>query len=116
MKLFATCSSCYKEIPLKQKATIKFEFERKFGEEIEVLCKYCGTSNTKHVNRIFAKTAWYWVILSAAISIFGSIVMFFVFGSYGLFILFAPAAVVFGQHKSINAFNRSMVVRRNRKK
>lgn len=41
MKLNITCSSCYKDIKLKQYATKKFEFEREYGEEIEVSCTHC---------------------------------------------------------------------------
>ncbi|MBS3738001.1 MAG: hypothetical protein KGY51_03260 [Psychroflexus sp.] len=111
MKLYTTCSSCYKDIKLTQKATTKFEFERKYGEEIELSCRKCDTSNTKHVNRIFAKTEWFWVLLSFGISVFVSLILIFSFGGFGFFVLFAPAAVVFGQQKSISAFNRSKVPR-----
>lgn len=116
MKLYIICSSCYKDIKIKQKATTKFEFEREFGDEVEILCKHCGTSNTKHVNRIFAKAEWFWVLASFGISVFVSLILMFSFGGFGLFVLFAPAAVVFGQQKSINAFNRSMIPRRQKNK
>jgi len=97
MKLYTTCSSCYTDIKLTQKATTKFEFERKYGEEIELSCRKCGTSNTKHVNRIFAKPEWFWVFVSFGISVFASIALTFAFGGIGLLVLFSPAAVVFGQ-------------------
>jgi hypothetical protein len=112
MKLYITCSSCYKDIKIKQKATTKFEFERKFGEELEVNCKHCGTSNTKHVNRVFAKAEWFWVLISFGISVLLSLLLIFIIGGIGIVFITVPVLITFGQQKSINAFNRSMIPRR----
>ncbi len=114
MKLYTTCSSCYKNIKLKQKATTKFEFQRNFGEEIELNCNHCGTSNTKHVNRIFAKSEWFWVLISFGISVLLSILLFFIIGGIGIVFISVPVLITFGQQKSINAFNRSMIPRRQK--
>jgi len=116
MKLYTTCSSCYKDIKLTQKATTKFEFERDFGDEFETLCKHCGTSNTKHVNRIFAKPEWFWVFVSFGISVLLSIIFFFIIGGIGIVFISVPVLMTFGQQKSIKAFNRSMIPRRQNNK
>lgn len=114
MKLYITCSSCYKDIKIKQKATTKFELERKYSEEIEVMCTHCGTSNTRHVNRVFAKIEWFYLIAGFAISVLLSIILTFMIGGIALLFLTAPGVLIFGQQKSVNAFNRSMVVRKSK--
>jgi endogenous inhibitor of DNA gyrase (YacG/DUF329 family) len=115
MKLFVTCSSCYKDIKLKQKANTKFKFEREYGEEIEVKCPHCGTSNTRHVNRVFAKPEWYWFLVSFIISIVLSLILIFIIGGIALVFISLPGFIAFGEQKSINAFNRGMIVRRQKR-
>lgn len=112
MKLYVTCSSCHKDIKLNQKANTKFEFERNYSDSIEVTCPKCGTSNTRHVNRTFAKPGFYWIGISLIASIVISLILSFFFGGFALLFISIPGVLFLGQKKSINAYNQGMIPRR----
>ena len=112
MKLYVTCSSCHKDIKLDKKANTKFEFERHYGDNIEITCPYCGTSNTRHVNRTFAKPEFYWIGISIIASIGLSLILTLFFGGFALLFISVPGFFFLGQQKSINAYNRGMIPRR----
>jgi len=112
MKLYVTCSSCHKDIRLNKKANTKFEFERNHGDTIEITCPHCGTSNTRHVNRTFAKPNLSWIGIGLIASIVISLVLTLFLGGFALFFISAPGILFLGQQKSINAYNRGMVPRR----
>ena len=111
MKLYITCSSCHKDIKLDKKANTKFEFERKFGKNIEIACPHCGASNTKHVNRTFAKPQWYWIGISLVGSLVLSLILVLYLGIFGFLFISLPGVMAIGQQKSINAYNRGMIPR-----
>ena len=112
MTLYITCSSCHKDINLHKKAKTKFEFERHFGSLIEIGCSFCGASNTRHVNRTFAKPGLYTLGLGVAISLGISSILSFFMGGISFVCIAAPGIFYLGQQKSINAYNRGMIPRK----
>lgn len=72
MKMQVKCKSCNTYFNFKRNATDRFVLARKYGENLELSCKNCGSNNQYKMNEIKAVTSKALAFLAAIILLAGT--------------------------------------------
>ena len=119
MLVYAFCSRCSIDIPIKTSAITRSELEDEQGLYITKRCQKCGTKHEFHINQINAKVSPNGLKLTVLLSIIFALLMTIVLywmGFWSTFTLALPIAIVYFFHnvqaKEAKDFNRIKINRK----
>ena len=110
MRIYFFCSSCKEESYFKSNFSNRFDLQMNLNsDEISVCCKKCKQLNTKHLNRLHAKTNMITIIIGVLISIIT--LSLWDLGFISTLSAIVPIAIWTQDQKRISDFNSHMINR-----
>lgn len=112
MKLYTICPNCRNEVKIKSTAKTRGDLQMEIGEEVTFQCLYCKENHKNHINKVRAETSNKFILIGLVISIFVSIILWFVLGAIGTVIIIIPGVFWYQEMSAVKSFNNYMVRRR----
>lgn len=78
-------------------------------DEIHETCKFCSSTNKKHINRLHAEINKAIILISFSVTLLLAILLLFGYGYISFAIFVIPVFSAFDQHKKASNFNRTMI-------
>ena len=112
MKLYTSCPSCKKEIPVKHRATDRGQLQMNVGDEIRVNCMSCGTIARKHINEVRAQPNNTLILIGLGLGLIATAILWTIFGGIGTVSMAIPLLIWVQQSNATNTFNKFMIRRK----
>lgn len=106
MGLYTDCSSCSKEVKLKESAGTRPELQEKIGSSYAFVCPKCSKSNTKTINQIYAKPNKIISLIGLLLGIVVTVLLWDILGAVGTISGAIPIGIWKYQENLCRDFNR----------